>query len=91
MQEVLKYVDDLSKPNLNYVKLKFKLELRFDENLLFQSYYSLLTHCKQKLGEDEATMGTDLERLSQLANRECLHPICDKIACAQLFRRCQMV
>ncbi|KAM0730354.1 hypothetical protein ACS0PU_002683 [Formica fusca] len=69
--------------NLDYAELKSKLELRFGEGLLSQSYYSQFTNRKQKLGEDEATLGSDIERLSQLAYPECTYEVRDKIACAQ--------
>jgi len=78
---ILECVNDLE--SLNYAELKSKLELRFGEGYLSQSYYSQFTNRKQKSGEDEATLGSDIERLSQLAYPECPHHIRDKIACAQ--------
>jgi len=58
---VLECVEDIE--NINYAELKAKLELRFGEAYLAQSYYSLFTNRKQKSGEDEATLGSDIERL----------------------------
>jgi len=48
-----------------------------------QNYYSQFTNRKQKFGENIASLGSDLERLSQLAYPECSQIIRDKIACAQ--------
>lgn len=78
---VLECIDDIE--SLNYDELKSKLELRFGEGHLSQSYYSLFTNRKQKAGEDEATLGSEIERLAKLAYPECSHHIRDKIACAQ--------
>lgn len=70
---------------LNFGELKSKLELRFGDSYLSQSYYSIFTNRRQKSGEDEAALGTDVERLSQLAYPECSHEVRDKIACAQFI------
>lgn len=78
---VLECVENVN--SLTYAELKSKLELRFGEGYLSQTYYSQFTNRKQKLGEDEATLGSDIERLSQLAYPECPHQTRDKIACAQ--------
>jgi len=69
--------------NLRFEDLKSKLELRFGEGHLSQTYYMQFTNRKQKFLEDLPTLGTDLERLSRLAYPECSHEIRDKIACAQ--------
>jgi len=37
------------------------------------------------LGENEATLGSDIERLFQLAYPECFHQVREKIACAQFI------
>jgi hypothetical protein len=71
--------------NLEYAELKAKLELRFGEVHSLQNYYSQFTNRKQKFGEDLASLGTDLERLSQLAYPECSFAVRDKIACAQFI------
>ncbi|KYN20079.1 hypothetical protein ALC57_07585 [Trachymyrmex cornetzi] len=78
---VLENVKDLE--NLGFVELKSKLELRFGDSQSAQSYYSQFTNRKQKFGENLASLGSDIERLSQLAYPECTHLIRDKIACAQ--------
>jgi len=78
---VLESVSDLE--NLSYEELKSKLELRFGETHSLQNYYSQFTNRRQKFGEDIASLGSDLERLSQLAYPECSQIIRDKIACAQ--------
>jgi len=78
---VLESVLDLE--NLSYEELKSKLELRFGETHSLQNYYSQFTNRKQKFGEEIASLGSDLERLSQLAYPECSQIIRDKIACAQ--------
>jgi len=80
---VLECVESIE--SINYTELKAKLELRFGETYLAQSYYSLFTNRKQKSGEDEATLGSDIERLSQLAYPECSHQVREKIACAQFI------
>jgi len=48
-----------------------------------QNYYSQFTSCKQKFGENIASFGSDIEKLSQLAYPECPDSIRDKVACAQ--------
>jgi len=78
---VLESVSDLE--NLSYDELKSKLELRFGETHSLQNYYSQFTNRRQKFGEDIASLGSDLERLSKLAYPECSQIIRDKIACAQ--------
>ncbi|KYN27946.1 hypothetical protein ALC57_02645 [Trachymyrmex cornetzi] len=78
---VLENVEDLE--NLGFVELKSKLELRFGDSQSTQSYYSQFTNRKQKFGENLASLGSDIERLSQLAYPECTHLIRDKVACAQ--------
>jgi len=78
---VLESVFDLE--NVSYDDLKSKLELRFGETHSLQNYYSQFTNRRQKFGEDIASLGSDLERLSQLAYPECSQVVRDKIACAQ--------
>jgi hypothetical protein len=70
---------------LEFSELKAKLEVRFGESYLSQSYYSHFTNRKQKQGENEATLGSDIERLAQFAYPECSHSIRDKIVCAQFI------
>lgn len=65
---ILEYVHEIE--NLDYYELKSKLELCFEESYLSQSYYSQFTNRKQKSGEDEATLDSEIERLSQLAYPE---------------------
>ncbi|XP_077277427.1 uncharacterized protein LOC143905721 isoform X2 [Temnothorax americanus] len=69
--------------SLSYAELKAKLELRFGENELTQNYYLQFTNRRQRPGEDFATLGADLERLSQKAYPECSHEVRDKIASSQ--------
>lgn len=57
----------LGEEELNFDELKSKLELRFGEGNLTQNYYSLFTNRKQKFGEDLASFGAELKRLSRLA------------------------
>ncbi|KYN29413.1 hypothetical protein ALC57_01146, partial [Trachymyrmex cornetzi] len=71
--------------NLDFSELKSRLELRFGEAQSLQNYYSQFTNRKQKFGESIASFGSDIERLSQLAYRECSDLIRDKIACAQFI------
>jgi len=71
--------------SLNFEDLKSKLELRFGEGHLAQTYHSQFTNRKQRVSEDLATLGSDLERLSRLAYPECSHEVRDKIACAQFI------
>lgn len=80
---VLESIQDIE--NLQFEELKSRLELRFGETQSLQSYYSQFTNRKQKFGEDLASFGSDIERLSQLAYPECPHSIRDKIACAQFL------
>jgi len=53
--------------NLSFDELKGKLELRFGEGHLTQTYYTQFANRKQKFSEDFATLGADLEKLSRLA------------------------
>lgn len=69
--------------SLTFEELKAKLELHFGESELMQDYYLQFTNRKQSLGEDFATLGSDLERLSRKAYPECTHEVHDKIACSQ--------
>lgn len=50
--------------NLSFEELKTKLELRFGEGHLEQTYYAQFTNRKQKFFEDLPTLAADLERLS---------------------------
>lgn len=68
-----------------FAELKSKLELLFGDGNLTQNYYSLFTNRKQKYGEDFASFGTELERLSRFAYPECSYEVRDKIACAQFI------
>jgi len=78
---VLETMEDLEK--LDFAELKSKLEMLFGEGNLTQNYYSLFTNRKQKFGEDLASFGAEIERLSRLAYSECPFSVRDKIACAQ--------
>lgn len=80
---VLETIENIE--NLNLSELTSKLELLFGEGSLTQNYYSLFTNRRQKFGEDLATFGTELERLSRLAYPECPYAVRDKIACAQFI------
>jgi len=80
---VLESVLDLE--NVSFDELKSKLELRFGEIHSLQNYYSQFTNRKQRFGEDIASLGSELERLSQLAYPECSQMVRDKIACAQFI------
>jgi len=80
-RSVLESVEDLE--NFGYEELKSKLELRFGEGQLSQNYYTQFMNRRQKFGEDFATFGSELERLSRLAYPECSFAVRDKIACAQ--------
>jgi len=80
---VLESVEDPM--NLNYADLKSKLELRFGEGHLSQNFYSSFTSRKQKVGEDFASFGSDLERLCRLAYPEGTFALRDKIACSQFI------
>lgn len=71
--------------SLDFSELRAKLELLFGEGNLTQNYYSLFTNRKQKFGEDLASFGAELERLSRLAYPECPYAVRDKIACAQFI------
>jgi len=71
--------------NLKFEDLKSKLELRFGDGHLAQTYYTQFTNRKQRNSEDLASLGADLERLSRLAYPECSHEVRDKIACAQFI------
>ena len=78
---VLETIENLE--NLSFEELESKLELRFGEGNLTQNYDSLFTNRRQKFGEDFASFGAELERLSRLAYPECPFVVRDKIACAQ--------
>jgi len=80
---VLESVEDPM--NLNYADLKSKLELRFGEGHLSQNFYASFTSRKQKVGEDFASFGSDLERLCRLAYPEGTFALRDKIACSQFI------
>lgn len=69
--------------HLSFEELRNKLELRFGEAHLAQTYYTQFTNRKQKSSEDLPSLAADLERLSRLAYPECSHEVRDKIACAQ--------
>lgn len=75
------YADGIE--SLTYAELKRKLELRFGQSELSQSYYLQFTNRKQSPGKDYAILGADLERLSRKAYPECIHEVRDKIACSQ--------
>jgi len=51
--------------NFQFEELKSKLELRFGETYLLQNYYSQFNR-KQKFEENIISLGSDIERLSQL-------------------------
>ncbi|KYN11271.1 hypothetical protein ALC57_16583 [Trachymyrmex cornetzi] len=68
---------------LRFEELKSKLEMRFGETQSLQGYYSQFTSRRQKFGESIASLGSDVERLSQSAYPECPDIVRDKIACAQ--------
>lgn len=68
---------------LTFAELKAKLELRFGESELAQSYYLQFTNRKQLPGEDFAALGAELEHLYRKAYPECTHEVRDKIACSQ--------
>lgn len=75
--------DNLEK--ITFEEIKAKLELQFGESELMQNYYSQFTNRKILAGEDFATLGADLERLSRGAYPECSFVVRDKIACAQFI------
>ena len=79
---VLESVQNLE--NLDFSELKSKLELRFGEAQLLQNYYSQFTNRKQKFGENIASFGSDIGRLSQLAYPECSDSIRDKVRAVRL-------
>lgn len=64
-RSVLEAVENLE--GLGFSELKAKLELRFGEGNSAQNFYTQFTSRKQKFGEDFASLGVDLERLSRLA------------------------
>jgi len=78
---VLESVQNLE--NLDFSELKLKLELCFGEAQSLQNYYFQFTNRKQKFGKSIASFGSDIERLSQLADLEFSDLIRDKVACAQ--------
>ncbi|KYN12401.1 hypothetical protein ALC57_15430 [Trachymyrmex cornetzi] len=71
--------------NLLFEELKSKLEMRFGETQMLQSYYSQFTNRRQKFGESIASLGSDIERLSQSAYPECSDTVRDKIAGVQFI------
>lgn len=71
--------------NFSFEQLRSRLELRFGEKGSFQNLYAQFINRKQKVGEDVATYGFELERLVQLAYPECSREVRDKIACAQFI------
>lgn len=78
---VLENIDNFEE--LTFAELRSKLELLFGDGNSTQNYYSLFTNRKQKYGEDFASFGAELERLSRLAYPECPFTVRDKIACAR--------
>ncbi|EZA61681.1 hypothetical protein X777_10513 [Ooceraea biroi] len=66
-----------------FSELKAKLEVRFGESAYAQDYYLQFTNRRQGSGEDFATLGAELERLSKLAYPECTTEAREKIACSQ--------
>jgi len=70
------------KLKLRQVEIKVRVAF-WGETHSLQNYYFQFTSRRQKFGEDIASLGSDLERLSQLACPECSQIIRDKIACAQ--------
>lgn len=80
---VLLNINDSEKITFN--EIKTKLELQFGEGELMQNYYSQFTNRKMLTGEDYATLGTDLERLSRGTYPECSFEVREKIACAQFI------
>jgi hypothetical protein len=71
--------------NLQFSELESRLELRFGENHLTQSFYTQFINRKQRFGEDIPTLGADIERLSRLVYPECSAIVQDKIACSQFI------
>ncbi|KYN29280.1 hypothetical protein ALC57_01282 [Trachymyrmex cornetzi] len=71
--------------NLQFKELKSKLEMRFGETQTLQSYYSQFTNRRQKFGESVASLGSDIERLSQSVYPECSDTVRGKIAGAQFI------
>jgi len=71
--------------NLKFEDLKSKLELRFGEGHLAQTYYTQFTNRKRRNSEGLASLGADLERLLRLAYPKCSDEVRDKIACAQFI------
>ncbi|XP_077259759.1 uncharacterized protein LOC143896081 [Temnothorax americanus] len=69
--------------SLRYSELEARLELRFGEAHMSQTFYTQFTNRRQKPGEDLPVLGADLERLACLAYSECSAEVRDKIACAQ--------
>ncbi|XP_077282315.1 uncharacterized protein LOC143908505 [Temnothorax americanus] len=82
-RSVLETVQDVER--LDFAELKTKLELRFGEGRQSQNYYVVFTSRKQKFGEDLATFGSEIDKLSRLAYPECPYELRDKIACAQFI------
>ncbi|XP_077256491.1 uncharacterized protein LOC143894221 [Temnothorax americanus] len=82
-RSVLETVQDVER--LDFAELKTKLELRFREGRQSQNCYVVFTSRKQKFGEDLATFGSEIDKLSRLAYSECPYELRDKIACAQFI------
>ncbi|XP_032663763.1 uncharacterized protein LOC116840729 [Odontomachus brunneus] len=76
---------DNGNDTLTFADLRSKLELRFGEGELAQNFYSQFTNRKQCSGEDFASLGADLERLSRKAYPECSLEVREKIACSQFI------
>lgn len=82
-RSVLETARDLT--NLQYSELKSKLELRFGAGAHAQNFYTQFTSRRQKYGEDFASFGSELEKMSRLAYPECSYEIRDRIACVQFI------
>ncbi|XP_077280522.1 uncharacterized protein LOC143907555 [Temnothorax americanus] len=67
--------------SLRYSELEARLELRFGEAHMSQTFYTQFTNRRQEPREE--LLGADLERLARLAYSECSAEVRDKIACAQ--------
>ncbi|RLU15777.1 hypothetical protein DMN91_011533 [Ooceraea biroi] len=80
-RSVLKSLEDAE--TFGYADLKSKLEMRFGEVVSAQGYYLRFTNRRQKVGEEFATLGADLERLARQAYPDCTVAARDKIACSQ--------
>jgi hypothetical protein len=71
--------------DLSFEEIKSKLELRFGEGHMTQTFYTQFSNHKQKFGEDLASLRAELERLARLAYPECPQEVRDKIACVQFI------